>query len=73
MTQAAQLANKVPDALVDIRNVAVEKDLPKAERIAAFVRQIRNPYRFACGDFTVNVCFANNGVSLEECLQGLIR
>ena len=61
------------DTLVDIRSVSVEKDLPKPERIAAFVRQIRNPYRFSCGEFTVNISFANNGVSLEECLQGLIR
>jgi hypothetical protein len=44
--------------------------LPKPERIAAFVRQIRNPYRFSCGDFTVNISFANNGVSLEELLAG---
>jgi len=73
MTQVTPYAGRTPDALVDIRNVTVEKDLPKSERIAAFVRQIRNPYRFACGDFTVNVSFANNGVSLDECLQGLIR
>lgn len=46
------------DELVDIRKVSVDKNLPKEERIAAFIRQIKNPYRFRCGDFVVNACFA---------------
>ena len=37
------------DELVDIRKVSVDKNLPKEERIAAFIRQIKNPYRFRCG------------------------
>lgn len=61
------------DELVDIREVFVDKNLPKEERIAAFIRQIKNPYRFRCGDFVVNACFAGNGVTLEECLQGILR
>ena len=47
--------------------------LPKEERIAAFLHQIKNPYRFRCGDFVVNAAFASNGVTLEECLQGILR
>ena len=61
------------DELVDIREVSVDKNLPKEERIAAVIRQIKNPYRFRCGDFVVNACFAGNGVTLEECLQGILR
>ena len=61
------------DELVDIREISVDKDLPKEERIAAFIRQIKNPYRFRCGEFVVNACFAGNGVTLEECLQGILR
>ena len=41
-------------ALVDIREVAVDKELSREERIADFVRQIKNPYRFKCGRFTVD-------------------
>ena len=61
------------DELVDIREVSVDKNLPKEERIAAFIRQIKHPYRVRCGDFVVNACFAGNGVTLEECLQGILR
>ena len=61
------------DALVDIRDVSVNKDLPKEERIAAFVEQIKNPYRFRCGDFVINVCFASGGTTIEDCLKGILR
>ena len=41
---------KPPDnALVDIRTVSVRKELPREERVAEFVRQIGNPYKFKCG------------------------
>ena len=59
--------------LVDIRTVTVDKSLPKEERIADFVRQIKNPYRFRCGDFAVNASFARNGATLENCLRGILR
>ena len=60
------------DALVDIRDVSVDRNLPKQERITEFIRQIRNPYRFRCGNFIVTARFADNGPSLEDCLQRII-
>ncbi len=69
----SQLTQTSTDELVDICEVTVDKDLPKEERIAAFLHQIKNPYRFRCGDFVVNAAFASNGVTLEECLQGILR
>ena len=74
MSQLTQCCPQtINDELVDIREVTVDKDLPKEERIAAFLHQIKNPYRFRCGDFVVNAAFASNGVTLEECLQGILR
>lgn len=35
--------------LVDIRDVSVNKELSRDERIAEFVQQIKNPYHFKCG------------------------
>ena len=49
--------------LVDIRDIAVDKHLPREERIAEFVRQIKDPCHFKCGDFTVRARFAENGVT----------
>lgn len=35
--------------LVDIRDVSVNKELSRAERIAEFVQQIKNPYHLSVG------------------------
>lgn len=69
------LSEKTPpdNALVDIRTVSVRKELPREERVAEFVRQIGNPYKFKCGDFVVKVGFAPTGATLAERLSGLIR
>ena len=58
--------------LVDIRDISVDKSLSKEERIAEYIRQIKDPYCFKCGKFTVRARFANNGVTLEDCLQRLL-
>ena len=58
--------------LVDIRDVSVDQSLSKEERIAEFLRQIKNPYCFKCGKFTVRAQFADNGVSLEDCLKQIL-
>jgi len=60
------------DELVDIRDVCVDKALPKTERVTEFVRQIKNPHHFRCGKFTVTARFAEDGPTLEECLQRII-
>ena len=60
MKQPIPTETDVRDNLVDIREVSVEKNLPKEQRIEAFVRQIKNPYRFRCGDFVVNASFSSN-------------
>ena len=59
--------------LADIRDVSVNKDLPREERIAEFVRQIRDPYHFKCGRFVVRASFSQEGATLEECLRGILR
>ena len=59
--------------LVDIRDVTVDRELSREDRIAEFVRQIKNPYRFKCGRFTVHASFASGGATLEECIKGILR
>ena len=58
--------------LIDIRDVSVDKGLSKHERIAEYLRQIKDPYHFKCGEFTITACFAEDGPTLEDCLQRLI-
>lgn len=61
-----------PDTLVDINDISVNKDLPKPERIKEYIRQIKNPYRFKCGNFVVTAKYSDKGLSIEDCLQSII-
>ena len=58
--------------LVDIRDVQVDRNLPKLERILEYLKQIKNPYHFKCGKFIVTARFADNGLSIEDCLQSIV-
>lgn len=55
--------------LVDIQDVHVDPDLPRSERIAEFIRQIKNPYLFRCGNFVIHAKYNPNGPTLEECMK----
>jgi len=58
--------------LVDIRNVSVDKNLPKHEKIVEFVRQIEDPWHYKCGKFTVTAKYSIDGPKIEDCIQWLM-
>ncbi len=58
--------------LVDIRSILVDQNLPKQERITEYIRQVKDPYHFKCGKFTVTAHFTESGPTLEDCLQRLM-
>ena len=64
--------NEMNIPLADIRDVTVDPSLPKEERIADFLRQIKTPYCFKCGKFTVHAQYAKSGPSLEDCLKQVL-
>lgn len=59
--------------LVDIRDVSIDRTLPKEERVRSFVQQIKNPYCFRCGDVIVKTSFANTETTLEDCVEHYLR
>ena len=61
------------EALRDIRDVEINADLPKGERILDFIRQIRNPYCYRHGDYIVKISFTDTDVTLEERMLSYIR
>ncbi|MCD8153503.1 MAG: hypothetical protein LUF78_02200 [Clostridiales bacterium] len=61
------------NALADIRDVKIDRSLPKEERIRSFVQQIRNPYVFKCGEVVVRTVFANTEATLEDRLEHYLR
>jgi len=60
------------DTLVDIRDVRVNADLPKQERLLDFISQIKNPYCYKCGKAVVKVSFAETEATLEDRLESYL-
>jgi hypothetical protein len=58
--------------LVDIRDVQVDNSLSKPERIREYYRQIKDPYRYKCDKFTITARFADNGMTIEDCLRSIM-
>lgn len=58
-----------PSMLVDIRDVSVNIDLPKDERMLDYLDQIKNPYCFKCGKTVVKVSFADTKSTIEDRLE----
>ena len=61
------------DSLVDIRDVVIDRSLPKQERIRSFLQQIKNPYVFKVGDVVVKTVFADTDRTFEDCLESYLE
>lgn len=61
------------DSLVDINEVQIDGKLPREQRLAEFIRQIRNPYCYRCGKVVVKVSFANTDATLEDRLEHYLK
>ena len=61
------------DDLVDIRDVHIDPDQPKEERIRQFISQIKNPYCFKVGNVVVKTEFADTDRTLDDCLEHYLR
>ena len=55
--------------LADIQDVEIDLTLPVAEKRASYLRQIRNPRLYRCGNVVVRASFARTGASLEDRLK----
>jgi len=53
-------------ALVDIREVKINRELPQEDRVKSFVEQIKNPYCFKVGPVVVNVSYSDSGATLND-------
>ena len=61
------------NTLRDIRDVRVNTDLPKEERVLDFIRQIGNPYCYRHGKYVVKISFTDTEVTLEQRMLAYLR
>ncbi len=57
--------------LVDIESVHIRADLPIEQRVADYLRQIKNPYNYLCHGVVVKISFAGKK-TFEECLRNAL-
>lgn len=53
--------------LTRIDNIAIDQSIPADERMLKYLKDIKNPYCFLCGDTVVNICFSDteNGIDFH--------
>ncbi len=61
------------DTLVELGAVGLDTVRPAAERREVFLRQVKNPYCFLCGDTPVRIRFVAGDRTLAEALGGYFR
>lgn len=61
------------DSLTDIKDIQIDRTLPRGQRFEDFLRQIGNPYCYRCGKAVVKVSFADTDATLEDRLEQYLR
>ena len=61
------------ESLADINDVHINRKLPREERMADFIRQIKNPYCYLDGKTVVKISFSNTDTTMEDCLEHYLR
>jgi len=72
--QLRELQNATPtrEQRVDITNITFDMDVPAAVRAEQYLKQIKNPYAFRCGNVAVNVRFCREGKPLAQAMQSYL-
>lgn len=72
MMKAVDIRTVERSELVDLNSVVIDEDKPIAERMEAFVKQIRNPYCFRVGDVAVKVVYKENGPTFQQNFEEML-
>lgn len=60
------------ESLVDIKDIKIDTNLPKEERIEDFIKQIKNPYCFRYGDLIIKISNQEPFERFEEKLKSYL-
>ena len=61
-----------PITLTDISTIIIDSNLPKQEKIAAYLRQIKTPRHYKYKKFTIIERHPADGPTIEDSLKGMI-
>lgn len=71
--KAVDIRTVDPETLVDVTTIKIDEGLSREERVAEFLRQVKNPYCFRVGNMIVKNVYSNNGVTLQERFEQFAR
>ena len=74
VVQLRELQNIVPprEDRVDVCTIAFDMDAPAAVRVEKYLKLVKNPYAFRCGNVAVNVRFSHEGKPLAQAMQSYL-
>ena len=58
--------------LVDIRDVHIDPNQSKEDRVKSFVQQIKDPYNFKVGDVVVHVSYADTDRGINDNFSNML-
>ena len=67
--KAVDIRTVDPDTLMDIRDVVINPELPKDERLMDFLKQIKNPFCYKHGKAIIKISHADTEITLEDRLE----
>ena len=57
----------------NLKEIKIDTNKPKLERIVNFLRDVKNPYMFTIDGIKVKFEYSKNGPDISECFENLIR
>lgn len=58
---------------VDIEEIKINLHTPMGKRMEEYIRQIKNPYAFRCGETMVDIQFSEDGVTLQAAMAAYLE
>ena len=71
--KAVDIRTVDPETLVDVTTIIIDENLSKEERVKEYLRQVKNPYCFKVGAVVVKCSYSNDGVTLKDRFEQLVR
>ena len=61
------------DEVDSITAVSIDKSMKPEKRIESLIDQVGNPYIYRDGSMIVKISFANNGKTLQSCMEDYLE
>ena len=61
------------DEVGTITEVTIDRSKKPIDRIASLIEQVGNPYIYRDGSMIVKISFANNGKTLQSCMEDYLE